>query len=415
MCGHFRRSTPKVGLEMVLNVPPLDLFLEFEVGRSYHRLRGLLDGPLYPSEDYGHHARAKRIFEDANLDEVVPDFCEVRLGKRYYKVKKPSFDRGTLYEDVGRLRLFTDGSKLSTKDTGYGVVYEVGNGWRGYGQYLGKEASVYQAEALAITAACGLIQNLLDTPEAPRAVSIYSDSQAVLRALSGNWVKSRVILECSRALSEIGRCISVQLCWIKGHSGVEGNERADAAAREAAASQGPLPATAIPRSSAYYRAAFKDHLYVRWTERWSAMEPSFARQTRIWFSEPSFRKTRRLLSLSRSTFSRAVRWITGHAFLGLQNFRCGSEATSACRLCGLVPERADHLLLECPKLAVLRSDCFRVWEPARNPRWEVDWIVKFVESPTVLRLESRQDCLSGGDDDDDDGEGAGADPDLDGP
>ena len=138
------------------------------------------------------------------------------------------------------------------------------------------------------------------------------------------------------------------------------------------------------------------------------MDPSFARQTRVWFKEPSFRKTRRLLSLPRSTFSRAVRWLTGHAFLGLQNFRCGLEASSVCRLCGLVPERADHLLLECPRLAVLRSSCFRVWEPAGNPRWEVDWIVKFVESPPVLRLESRQDCLSGGDDDEvDDDDGAG--------
>ena len=38
MCGHFRRSTPKVGMEMILNIPPIDLFLEFEIGRSYHRL-----------------------------------------------------------------------------------------------------------------------------------------------------------------------------------------------------------------------------------------------------------------------------------------------------------------------------------------------------------------------------------------
>ena len=49
MCGHFRCSTPKVGMEMILNVPPIDLFLEFEVGRSYHRLRGTLENPLYVS------------------------------------------------------------------------------------------------------------------------------------------------------------------------------------------------------------------------------------------------------------------------------------------------------------------------------------------------------------------------------
>ena len=51
----------------------------------------VLEGPLYPTEDYGHHARAKRIFEDANLNKVVPDFCEVRLDKRKYTVKIEDF------------------------------------------------------------------------------------------------------------------------------------------------------------------------------------------------------------------------------------------------------------------------------------------------------------------------------------
>ena len=42
MCCHFRRSTPKVGMDMILNVSLIDLFLEFVIGRSYHRLRDTL-------------------------------------------------------------------------------------------------------------------------------------------------------------------------------------------------------------------------------------------------------------------------------------------------------------------------------------------------------------------------------------
>ena len=96
--------------------------------------------------------------------------------------------------------------------------------------------------------------------------------------------------------------------------------------------------------------------------------------------------------------------MTGHAFLGLQNFRCGLEPTSVCRLCGLVPERADHLLLECPRLSTLRSDCFRSWVPSPSPRWEVDWIVKFVEDDRVLSLEEdHEDPDQSGHDTDDPG------------
>ena len=78
-----------------------------------------------------------------------------------------------------------------------------------------------------------------------------------------------------------------------------------------------------------------------------------ARQTRIWFPEPSFRKSRRILALPRDTFSRVVRWLTGHAFLRLQNFRADSSVTpmSVCRYCSRRPERADHIMLKC-----VRSD-----------------------------------------------------------
>ena len=32
LCGHFRRSTPRMGMEIVLNVPPLDLFSSASAG-----------------------------------------------------------------------------------------------------------------------------------------------------------------------------------------------------------------------------------------------------------------------------------------------------------------------------------------------------------------------------------------------
>ena len=74
------------------------------------------------------------------------------------------------------------------------------------------------------------------------------------------------------------------------------------------------------------------------------MDPEFARQTRIWFPEPSFRKSRKILALPREEFSRVIRWLTGHAFLRLQNFRADSSVTpmSVCRYCSRRPERASH-------------------------------------------------------------------------
>ena len=167
---------------------------------------------------------------------------------------------------------------------------------------------------------------------------------------------------------------------------MEGNKIADSLAKKAAEEE-TEDVPEIPQSAEYYRNAFKGHLYEQWIDRWSNTDLAFARQTKVWFPEPSFRKTRRILSLDRPRFSQIVRWLTGHAFLGLQNFRCGSTALSYCRLCGQIPERADHLLLRCPRLNGLRASAFKAWAMDYHPIWEVDWVLKFLMDETVETLE----------------------------
>ena len=74
---------------------------------------------------------------------------------------------------------------------------------------------------------------------------------------------------------------------------------------------------------------------------------------------------------------------------------------SFCRLCGQVPERADHLLLRCPRLAALRADSFRAWMLDHPPQWEVEWVLKFLRDPAVETLEdptNSPDAVPGRDD-----------------
>ena len=60
--------------------------------------------------------------------------------------------------------------------------------------------------------------------------------------------------------------------------------------------------------------------------------------------------------------------MTGHAFLRLQNFRAVSSVTLMSMCCyGLCrPERADHIMLKCVRLRLLRVECFGPWDLSRE-------------------------------------------------
>ena len=382
-------------MEMLLGVPPLDLFIEFEIGRSYLRLRAQLTGPLYPSDEWGHLGAAKRIFQTMGVDPERVDFCSERVDKRSFAVQLFSFSSGRV-TNADRLNVFTDGSKLPEGSTGLGVYYNPHPGDEvSFGKFVGSSATVFQAEVQAITEACHLLTaSLASNQEVSNAITIYSDSQAALQALSSRWIKSKVVRECVTALNELGRFTSLRLRWVKAHIGIPGNEKADQLARRAAASPPRGPVESLPIAPAVTASHLKEWLMGAWQSRWESLPEGFARQSRIWFTEPTPRKTRRILALGRVNFGRVIRWLTGHVFLRLQNFRAGTSAISVCRLCGQKPERADHILLECPRLGELRMDCFGsayIDTDEERPDWEVGDLLEFLAAAGVANLEEEED------------------------
>ncbi|KAJ8975490.1 hypothetical protein NQ317_012212 [Molorchus minor] len=72
-------------------------------------------------------------------------------------------------------------------------------------------------------------------PGGGRTIQICSDSRAALLAIESSKVKSRVVLECKKALNDLASRNKVILTWDPGHSGIQENEKADRLAREGSA------------------------------------------------------------------------------------------------------------------------------------------------------------------------------------
>ena len=124
---------------------------------------------------------------------------------------------GCLKPKLSQINVFTDGSK--TKQ-GVGAGFIV---MRGKQQVvttesitLNKEATVFQAEAVAIERAARFLINHSETRD--KYIRIFSDSQAVLRALDKDSITSQTILNAQNALYELKQLKqAVTLKWVKAH------------------------------------------------------------------------------------------------------------------------------------------------------------------------------------------------------
>lgn len=126
---------------------------------------------------------------------------------------------------------FTDGSrKADEENTGFAVVDF--NNTITYKYKASRYASIFSCEAMVILSALELVSKATNVN-----ASIFSDSQSVLQSLlnaSKGLKRSYLILEILKLYNDLSKDgYNINLYWIPAHKGVDGNEMADRAAKEA--------------------------------------------------------------------------------------------------------------------------------------------------------------------------------------
>ncbi|KAF9231252.1 hypothetical protein BU15DRAFT_56394 [Melanogaster broomeanus] len=149
----------------------------------------------------------------------------------------------------------------------------------------------------------------------------------------------------------------VKVCWISGHDGVEGNEKADEEAKAAAknpANTSPknnlpifLRRDPLPLSISAIKQAQYDAVKKRWSRLWAA-SPRYAHLNNIDPKMLSGSFVNLAATLSRRHASMLV-WIrTKHSSLNKHMHRITKSDTPNCPHCPESVEDVPHYILSCP-------------------------------------------------------------------
>ena len=257
---------------------------------------------------------------------------------------------------------YTDGSAFkATINAGYGALITLPGGDRKeVFNSSGSFCSNYIAEQHAIINAVNHINLHFDTnPLAVTDVVIFTDSLSTLDALENGTDTSKDITQLSWSLHNLISTHSkrVVLQWIPAHTGVPGNERADALAKRGAS----LPQ---PENPVTYRTCcqmIKSNMKEDWLDTWAKGDtgrPMFNHMTKPLLTDP-------INKLRRGDQSLIFQLRTQHVPLNQHLNRIGVKPSAACPLCDYPTETVDHLLFYCRKLTDLRG-CFLPKLPGRS-------------------------------------------------
>ncbi|KAL5269289.1 hypothetical protein ACHWQZ_G002940 [Mnemiopsis leidyi] len=118
---------------------------------------------------------------------------------------------------------------------------------------LPNSCTVYQAELTAITYACRQLTNYTN-----KHIIIWTDSLSSSNSLTTLITKNSTVKYCLDILNQIGAHNQVELRWIKAHSGLWGNERANELAKHRTTSTTTI---ARPIPQAYINKLINDKVH----------------------------------------------------------------------------------------------------------------------------------------------------------
>ena len=340
-------SSPLIGLEAIVNILPLSLFVRELGTKARYRIRDGTDwdGLNYLNTVSGHQSAWDKILSDLNLDEI-PEYDPWCRDYAPFNI-----DINNMSSHPTDLKIYTDGSRRYA-NSGFGWCITRGD-YVDHSEVfkLDGHNSVFQCEMLAIQKAVKfLMENEIFTQ-----VSLFSDSQASLHALNKRQGECTVTVNTIDIIYEfINLGGKISFYWIRGHDDSTGNEYADFLAKSGTELECdpyplPFPISCVKEEVKNYFWTLAENRYLR---------NPIGRQTKNFIPTVPNTDFVKVLNFSRGQCSLITQWVLGHNNLRYHYSLMGKSDTSICRLCGEGREEVLHLMWYCPALSYLRHMFF---------------------------------------------------------
>lgn len=338
--GAFR-TTPTRAMEALIDLPPLHISIQAEAMRAAHRL---YQGELWGPSEEGHATIWSQMEQTPiflmRSDRMVIQYDLDKSFKTQIPAREAWEDPQSRAELLQGQVWYTDGS-LMEGVSGAGVFCESSGKKRTFP--LGMFASIFQSEIFAILQAADL-----SSEEAVQGqkITICSDSQAAIKALASHTTKSHLVWECKKALNTLARQTEVEIIWVPGHNGVEGNETADELAREGANCTFTGSEPCIGCAPDLPKREIKSWSITNARRVWSTLTHcEHARQLAEGYSSS---KAHNLLNMSKTKIRIITGVLTGHFLFNKHLKRIGIRDDPDCSFCGEEEDTGIHFMCRCP-------------------------------------------------------------------
>ena len=356
------KSTPTAGMEVILNIPPLNIFMKTIAMNNMIRLKKQEqwrhregDTPWNRSHAYVLMTWERKL--PILIDITDTENTTTRIVTKYtiniqtrdslnITTKRPK------PYDTDCVNCFTDGSKTEA-GCGAGYIIWADKKVAQESLSLGRDSSVYQAELLAINLAT---QTMLHSNLHNKTINYHIDSQSAIKALDSYRNKNKIVNECKHNLNKLAVDNTVILNWIPGHEGHMGNEVADRLAKMGANMniEGPEPIIPLPGSA--IRGAVREWGVRLHQKHWD--ERKDCRQTKMFIPRINIRHRKEILNSTRNNSKKLTQILTGHANLNRHLHIMGLSDTPLCSKCEEEEETVQHYISICPYYSRIRHSIF---------------------------------------------------------